>query len=120
MIYRGIGAGIALELARRGASVVVNYTSPKSQKTAEEVVSTIENCGSGAHAIAIQADIVTSLGQNKVVEAGLSLSESKAINILVHNAGNGDDCYLPDVTEDFYEMQTGLNIKGKPKLLSTA
>lgn len=50
----------------------------------------------------------------------MGLSEGKAINILVHNAGNGDDCFLPDVTEEFYEMQTSLNVKGKSKLSPTA
>ncbi|KAL1603883.1 hypothetical protein SLS60_005475 [Paraconiothyrium brasiliense] len=110
-MYGGIGAGIALELARRGANVVVNYTSPKSQDAAESIVSTIKGCGSGARAIAIQANIVTAAGQDKVVDAALELSGNKAINILVHNAGNGDDCFLPEITEAFYEMQTDLNVK---------
>ncbi|KAF1976472.1 putative short-chain dehydrogenase [Bimuria novae-zelandiae CBS 107.79] len=108
---RGIGAGIAFELARRGANVVVNYTSSASQSLAESVISTIEKCGSGARAVAIQANIVTTEGQNKIVQAALDLSKEGKINIIVHNAGNADDCYLPDVTEDFYEMQTDLNVK---------
>ncbi|KAL5381429.1 hypothetical protein DPSP01_007143 [Paraphaeosphaeria sporulosa] len=108
---RGIGAGIALELARRGASVVVNYTSSKSQNAAESIVNTIEGCGSGARAIAIQANVVLPDDQKKVVEAALELSGDNAIHILVHNAGNGDDCHLPDITEEFYGMQTDLNVK---------
>ena len=50
---RGVGAGIALELASRGASIVVNYS--KSAGPAEKVVSDI--VALGARAIAIQADI---------------------------------------------------------------
>lgn len=111
-MFRGIGTGIALELARRGANVVVNYTSSKSRSAAESIASTIEGCRSGARAVAIQANIVIPEEQKKVVDAALELSGDKAINILVHNAGNGDDCYLPDITEGFYGMQTDLNIKG--------
>lgn len=75
-------------------------------------MNTIEHCGSGARALAIQANIVATEDQKKLVEAALELSGNRTINILVHNAGNGDDCFLPDVTEDFYEMQTDLNVKG--------
>src|ERR1700712_3176809 len=50
---RGIGKGIALELAARGASIVINYS--KSASKAEEVVSEIIKGGSKA--IAIKADV---------------------------------------------------------------
>ena len=50
---RGIGAGIALELGARGASVVVNYV--KGLDGAQSIVSRIEALGSKA--VAIQADV---------------------------------------------------------------
>ena len=40
---RGIGRAIAVELARRGAQVVINYH--RSAEAAEEVVSAIEAMG---------------------------------------------------------------------------
>lgn len=49
---RGIGAGIARELAREGASVVITYR--KSREQAEEVVA--ELAALGAKAFAVQAD----------------------------------------------------------------
>ena len=52
---RGIGKGCALELARRGCSIVVNYATSKAG--ADEVVKEIESNGTGARAIAIQADV---------------------------------------------------------------
>jgi 3-oxoacyl-[acyl-carrier protein] reductase len=52
---RGIGKGIAVELAKRGCSVVINYANSKSG--ADEVVKTIESLGNGAQAVAIQADV---------------------------------------------------------------
>ena len=47
---RGIGRGCALELGKRGASVIVNYVS--SQGPAEEVVKLIEGYNNGAKAAA--------------------------------------------------------------------
>jgi 3-oxoacyl-[acyl-carrier protein] reductase len=47
-----------------------------------------------------------------MVKTASQLSATQEINILVHNAGNGDDRYLADVDEEFYEMQTSINMKG--------
>ena len=52
---RGIGRGCAIELGKRGASVIVNYVS--SESAALEVVKIIEDFNNGAKAIAIQADV---------------------------------------------------------------
>lgn len=110
---RGIGAGIAMLLGKSGANVIVNYTSPKSERRAQEVVKAIQTCGSGSYASAIQADITTDIGQKALLDGALRLSTSGKLDILVHNAGDGDDCYLKDITEDFYRKQTDLNMKGK-------
>src|SRR5258707_3450164 len=50
---KGIGAGIARQLAAEGASVVVNYASSKTG--AEKVVEEIS--GNGGKAIAVQGDV---------------------------------------------------------------
>jgi 3-oxoacyl-[acyl-carrier protein] reductase len=52
---RGIGRGIALELASRGCSVVINYANSKGG--ADETVKAIEAFGNGARAVSIQADV---------------------------------------------------------------
>ncbi len=52
---KGIGAAVAVALARAGASVVVNYAS--NQAAAEDVVSRIN--GLGGRAIAVRADVST-------------------------------------------------------------
>ena len=51
---KGIGTSIALQLAKEGASVVVNYSS--SKEGAEKVVSEIAK--NGGKAIAVQANVV--------------------------------------------------------------
>ena len=48
---RGIGRGCAIELGRRGASVVVNYAN--SKESADEVVKLIEETGTGAFGSAV-------------------------------------------------------------------
>src|SRR5215203_4260675 len=50
---KGIGAGIALELAANGATVVVNYASSKAE--ADKVVDQISK--QGGRAVALQADL---------------------------------------------------------------
>lgn len=50
---RGVGAGIALELARRGANVAVNYSN--SAKSAQEVVESIT--AAGTKGFAVKADL---------------------------------------------------------------
>lgn len=62
---RGIGRGIALELARRGAKVVVNYNSRPA--AADEVVQLIKQTGSDA--IAVQADVSQLDAAQKLIKA---------------------------------------------------
>jgi 3-oxoacyl-[acyl-carrier protein] reductase len=44
---RGIGKGIALELARRGASVAIVYANPKNGDRALETIEEIKAAGMG-------------------------------------------------------------------------
>lgn len=111
MKYRGIGAGIALDLAKRGADVVVNYTSPRGAIEGAQVIAAIE--GVGSKAALVQANMAVYGDLQKLVDAALTLSDVGEINILVHNAATGDDCFLEDMTEEFYQTQTDVNLKGK-------
>lgn len=108
--HRGIGAGIAIELGRRGANVVVNYTSKRGAEAAEKVIDAIRRGGSKAELV--QANVSKLADLQNLVKAAVELSDSSKIDILVHNAGSGDDCYLADITEDFYESQSDINLKG--------
>jgi NAD(P)-dependent dehydrogenase (short-subunit alcohol dehydrogenase family) len=48
----------------------------------------------------------------KIVGAATALSLDGKIDIVVHNAGHGDDCFLEDITEEFYRTQSDINLKG--------
>jgi 3-oxoacyl-[acyl-carrier protein] reductase len=78
---RGIGRGIALEMAREGADVIVNYSSSKTK--ANEVVRSIEALG--RRAIAAEADV--SNPQEVAAMRRLVLTEFGSVDILVNNAG---------------------------------
>ncbi|MBL3658973.1 SDR family NAD(P)-dependent oxidoreductase [Fulvivirga sediminis] len=101
---KGIGAGIAKEFAREGASVVVNYSS--SKEYADNVVDEITQ--NGGTAIAVQADI-------SKIENIKSLFEQikKAygrLDILVNNASVWRYEMLEDISEESFQLQirTGL------------
>ena len=78
---RGIGRAICLELAARGATVIVNYN--RSGAAADEVVAQIEAAGGVARSL--QTDVSDAdqvAGMFKAV-----ISEFGAVDILVNNAG---------------------------------
>ncbi|KAK4694842.1 hypothetical protein P7C71_g2801, partial [Lecanoromycetidae sp. Uapishka_2] len=104
---RGIGAGIALELGRRGASVVVNYV--KGLDGANAMVQQIEEFGSKA--LAIQADV------SKVPEITRLFEESKAhfgkIDIVCSNSGMESFDATEDITEERFDLVFGLNLRAQ-------
>lgn len=106
---RGIGRGCAIELGKRGASVVVNYANSKS--SADEVVAEIEKSGSGARAIAIQADV------SKVAEIDRLFKEAKAhfgrIDIVMSNSGTESWEKTEEITEERFDHVFNLNTRAQ-------
>lgn len=78
---RGIGRGIATELADQGASVVVNYRS--ADERAAEVVDEIERAGGTA--VAVQADVSEYADVEAMVEA--TVNRFGSLDVMVNNAG---------------------------------
>jgi hypothetical protein len=79
---RDIGAACAIELARAGADVVVNYHS--SSAAAEATVHEIEKLG--RRAVAVQADVFGQEGVD-ILQAQAAAFFGTAADILVCNAG---------------------------------
>jgi 3-oxoacyl-[acyl-carrier protein] reductase len=82
---RGIGRGIALELAKRGATIIVNYQ--KNGDAANEVVSVIE--AAGGKALAVQADVSQEADANRLIKTAVDTYGK--LDILVNNAGTTRD-----------------------------
>lgn len=76
----GIGAGIALALARNGASVVVNYVSSSSKDRAVGVAETLRRAG--GQAIVVQAAVYTLEGARNLVQQTLTGFQTNQIDTL--------------------------------------
>jgi len=103
---KGIGAGIAKELAAEGASVVVNYASARSD--GDKVVDEITK--RGGKAVAVQANVA-----KKADVQRLFADTEKAfgkIDILVNNAGVYEFVPLEDVTEKQFHWHFDTNVLG--------
>jgi 3-oxoacyl-[acyl-carrier protein] reductase len=102
---RGIGAGIAKELSKRGAKVLITYASSSSK--ADEVVSSIKS--QGGEAVAIQADCMSQDAPKLVVEAAIKFDGG--FDIIVNNAGAGDEMWLKDVTYEHFDKIFYTNVR---------
>jgi len=103
---KGIGAAIALELAREGASVIVNYSS--SSDGANAVVAKI--VAAGGKAKAVHADVSKPAEAKALIEE--AISQFGRVDILVNNAGVYEFLPLEQITEAHFDRMFDLNVRG--------
>ncbi len=103
---RGIGRATALDLARAGADVVVNYS--RSREQAEEVARQIK--AMGRRAAAIQADVALKADIDRMFDS--VEAEFGAVQILVNNAGIEPRADVCDFDEATYDAAMAINLKG--------
>lgn len=103
---RGIGRGIALRLARDGASVAVNYRS--GEAAARETVSSIEE--SGGRAIAVQGDV--GVPEETTAAVAATMHDLGGLHILVNNAGISADMLTVRLSEEDWDKVLDTNLKG--------
>lgn len=108
---RGIGAGIALELANRGADVVITYL--RSTEKAAEIVRQIE--AKGRRAIAIQADSGDPVAIKRSVDE--TVKGLGGLDILVNNVGISRSG--PLVSMSFEDIQDVLNVNARSAVLAS-
>ena len=100
----GIGQGIAIELARRGADVAVHYAHTEPDETVEEIER------SGKRSPTVQGDLSRVEECERVVdEAANSLG---GLDVLVNNAGVTRALDFLDTDEATYDEVFDLNMKG--------
>jgi len=103
---RGIGRAIALEMAREGADVIVNYNHSKDK--AIEVTRAIEALG--RRALAVRADVSKA---NDVEEMRrLVLKEFGSVDILVNNAGIHYHLKSWEMEQSEWSRVLGVNLDG--------
>jgi len=114
----GIGASVAQELARRGASVVINYPNSSEKANADSI---LQSLAQHSRSIAIEADLSTTEGPQALADA--TVAEFGNVDILVNNAGIMLGMSLDDPddakVESHVEKLLNLNVRG-PYLLTRA
>ena len=103
---KGVGKGIALQLARHGANVVVNYNSdlPGAQATADEIN------GMGVTAVVVQGNVGV-FGQVEAMFEKVKVDFGR-LDILVNNAGVQTWKALLELTEEEWDHVLDTNLKG--------
>lgn len=100
----GIGRGAALELAKAGAKVLINYAHHK--EAADEVVTEITKAG--GEAFAFQAD-VSNEGEVQSMFAE-AIKRFGTVDILVNNAGLQQDAPLLEMTLEQWQKVIDINL----------
>ena len=103
---RGIGRATALELAKAGAKVVINYAG--NAAAAQEVLQAIQDMG--GQAIAVQANIAVAAEVDELIRKTIEAFGS--IDILVNNAGITRDALLMRMKEADWDAVLDTNLKG--------
>jgi len=103
---RGIGRACALELAKAGAEVVVNYNT--HSESAEEVCHSIAQTGGIASAIKFD---ISNVGETQTAIEKV-LKEKKRISILVNNAGITRDGLMLRYQVDDWDLVIDTNLRG--------
>jgi len=103
---RGIGRAVALELARAGAEVAVNYAA--SEGAAREVVREIKSLGRRAFPVRFDVADASAVAEGvKAVEEAFG-----RIDILVNNAGITRDGLLVRMKDEDWDRVLSVNLKG--------
>ncbi len=102
----GIGAAVALALAKSGASVIVNHLYKPAE--AGEIVTAIEKLGSKA--LAIECDVSSHSAVSEMISQ--ALEKFNHIDILVNCAGVTSDGVIWKMSESAWDDVIAVNLKG--------
>lgn len=110
---KGIGAAIAVALAKAGAAVGVNYASDRAG--AERTVSAIQ--ARGGRAVALAGNVSDQADSRRLVAE--TVDAFGGLDILVNNAAAYDMAALEEITEAECQRHFGANVFG-PIILAQA
>ncbi|MCJ1225120.1 hypothetical protein MMC12_001769 [Toensbergia leucococca] len=121
---RGIGAAIARNLASKGASVALNYTSDSSTEITSSLASELQSEHS-ITALPIQADIGSPNGAAHLISTIKNhFSHPKTgkfqVDIIVNNAGVAANDLVQNVTPDAFHQMYAVNVLGPILLIKAA
>jgi 3-oxoacyl-[acyl-carrier protein] reductase len=111
---RGIGQAIAVELAKRGAKIIVNYA--KDADGANATVQTIQ--AAGGEARAVQADVADFKAAEGLIKT--AVEAHGGLDILVNNAGTTRDMVIMMMPEADWDVVIQTNLKSAFNCSKTA
>lgn len=111
---RGLGRGIALELAKRGANVAITFNSATAE--ADRVADEVRHLG--REAIVVQARGNDREAPARIVAA--VVEKWGHIDVIINNAGAGDDALLEDLTHELWDKIFETNLTLPTFLLKAA
>jgi 3-oxoacyl-[acyl-carrier protein] reductase len=111
---RGIGRGIALELAKSGHDLVINYAGnvEAAKQTASDCVAAAKTAGKTICAEICQADI--SLGADRQKLIAFTREKFGRLDLLVNNAGVAPNVRadILEAGEESFDRLIAINVKG--------
>ena len=111
---RGIGRGIAEELARLGWDLVINYAAQHAaaRQTAEQCVSLARASNKTIRAEFCQADIGSTAARRQVME--FTKAKFGRLDLLVNNAGVAPEVRadILEASEESFDRLLNINVKG--------
>jgi NAD(P)-dependent dehydrogenase (short-subunit alcohol dehydrogenase family) len=104
---RGIGRGIAMTMAKEGASLVVNSVDPE-KRSAEKVAEEIKAAGGKAVAV------IAGVGSKETAEllVNTAVKEFGSLHGLVNNAGQTRDQMIHKMTEEMWDEVLYVHLRG--------
>jgi glucose 1-dehydrogenase len=102
----GIGAGIVQRLAAEGAAVALDYCTHRD--AADSIASGITTAG--GKALVVQADVSQVADIQRLISQ--TVSEFGRLDILINNAGIEQPTPFENVTEQQWDHQVGIDLKG--------
>jgi len=104
---RGIGRGIAMVMAREGASLVLNSVNAET-RTSEKVAEEINAAGGKAVAV------IARVGSKETAEllVNTAVQEFGSLHGLVNNAGQTRDQMIPKLTEEMWDEVLYVHLRG--------
>ena len=101
----GIGQAVVLELARQGASIVIDYVvHPEATEALEQQIAKL-----GDQSIGVAADVSKLADLQKLVDA--AVRRFGRLDIMVNNAGIETRTSVLDTTEAQYDRVMAINLK---------
>ncbi|HXT42320.1 MAG TPA: 3-ketoacyl-ACP reductase [Candidatus Angelobacter sp.] len=111
---RGIGRGIALELATIGYDLIVNFihNADAARQTATDCIGRARASGPGIRAEICRADVANAVDRNKLIE--FAKQTFGRLDLLVNNAGIAPEVRadILDATEESFDHLMAVNVKG--------